>query len=122
MPGEETNDGIKERLDDFIKLSLAGQPIRLEVTVYRNLVKQLSRSESTDDILDETDMCLLMADFKRAPGVRDTPQRVTKIYALCPINEKEIEAKITQNIANERLRMDYARLKEARVQFEAKYF
>jgi hypothetical protein len=34
--------------------------------VYRNLVKQISRSESTDDIDIETDLSLLMADFSPA--------------------------------------------------------
>ena len=122
MAIEEIKIGITERLDDLIKLALTGHTVQLDVTVYKNLVKQVSRSESTDDIDIETDMCLLMADFRPVRTSETKPRMVTKVYGICPLNESEIDAKITRHIANDRLRMDYARLKEARVRFEEKYF
>lgn len=67
-------------------------------------------------------MRLLMADFRPAQGAKGKPERVTKVYAICPINENGIVAKITNPLANQRLRMDCARLKEAKVDLEEKYF
>jgi hypothetical protein len=122
MAVEEAMAGLKERLDDFIKLALSGQTVQLDVKVYEKMVKQVSRSESTDDIEIETDMCLLMADFRPARGPERSPEMVTKVYGICPLNEIEIDAKTSRHIANERLRMDYARLKEAKIKFEQMYF
>ena len=115
-------EGLKERLDDFIKLARAGQTVQLQVKVYKSLIKQVEQSESTDDIIVENDMCLLMADFTPIQSAREKPAVVKKVYAICPINEREIDAKTTRNIANERLKMDYARLKEANIRFEEQYF
>ena len=122
MALDEQRGGLKERLDDFIKLAQSGRSVQLEIKVYTDMVKQLGRSESTDDIDVEADMNLLMADFVPAPGMPAKPEMVTKVYAVCPINENEIDANTTRHIANQRLRMDYARLKEAGVKFEEKYF
>jgi hypothetical protein len=49
-------------------------------------------------------------------------EKVTKVYAISPINEVEVNAKTTRHVANERLKMDYARLKAAGVQFEERFF
>ena len=122
MASEMKATGLKERLDDFINISLSGKPVQLEIKLHERYIKQVSQSESTDDIDVETDRCLFMADFRAIPAVRDIPAIVTKVYALSPINENEIDAKTTRRIANERLRWDYTRLKEARIRFEEKYF
>ena len=74
----------------------------------------MGRSESTDDIDIETDMCLLMADFTPVRRTGGKQEKVTKVYAVCPINESEIDAKPTRYIAGEGLKMDYSRLLEAR--------
>ena len=65
---------------------------------------------------------MLMADFIPNQIAQGMPSMVSKVYAICPINECEIDDKTTRRIANERLRMDYTRLREARVKFEEKYF
>ena len=122
MALDELRSGLKERLDDFIKLAQSGGKVQLEIKAYTSMVKQLGRSESTDDIDIEVDMNLLMADFVPAPVADVKPGIVTKVYAVCPINESEIDANTTRHIANQRLRMDYARLKEVGVRFEEKYF
>ena len=118
----EVKDGLKDRLDDFIKLAGSGQPIQLEITLRRDIVKHVSQAESTDDINIETDLALLMADFKTAYDIADGPEMVSKVYAIGPVNENEIDAKTTRQIANQRLRLDFDRLKEASVSFEAVYF
>ena len=122
MTIENVGGGLNDRLDDFIKLAQSGQMVSLQINVYKNMVKQVVQSESTDDIDIETDTCLLMADFSPPAGTQAKPAMVTKVYAICPINENEINDKTIRHIANNRLRMDYARLKEAQVKFEEKYF
>ena len=114
--------GFKERLDDFIKIALSGKSVRLEVKLRQSYTQQVDRSEATDDIPVATDLSLFMADFEANPPVPDIPEIVSKVYALCPINEDEITTKAILRVANDRLKMDYVRLKEAGVRFEEKYF
>lgn len=122
MAIQEPKEGLKERLDDIIKLALSGQTMQLDIQVYRNLVKQISQSESTDDIDIETDLVLLMADFIPDAESMAKAAKVTKVYAISPLNESEIDSKTTCHIANQRLRKDFMRLKEAGIKFEEKYF
>ncbi|BBO70091.1 hypothetical protein DSCA_40210 [Desulfosarcina alkanivorans] len=122
MAIDEVRIGLKDRLDDFIKLAGSGQPVRLDIKIYEDIVKRVTRSESTDDIDVETDMSLLMASFQDASGVPDGPDTVSKVYAIGPINESEVDAKTTRHVANQRLKMDYARLKEAGITFGEVYF
>jgi hypothetical protein len=63
-----------------------------------------------------------MADFLPAGTGAARPEKVSKVYAISPLNEVEVNAKTTRHVANERLKMDYARLKAAGVQFEEKFF
>ena len=122
MTTNKAIDGLKERLDDFIRLAQSGQSIQLRIRPYRSFTKQVGRSESTDDIDVETDLCLFMADFKLIQGASEASRIVSKVYAISPINEKEVDEKTTRKIANERLKMDFVRLKEAKIRFEEKYF
>ncbi len=118
MAVEDAVRGLKERLEDFIKISLSGKTVRIEVKIYQKIISPVSRSEPTDDTNIATNMCLLMADFRSVGG----PEMVTKVYAICPMNENEVDAKTTRQLANQRLKMDYDRLKEANIIFQEKYF
>ncbi|BBO87283.1 hypothetical protein [Desulfosarcina ovata] len=121
MTIEAIDNGQNERLEDFIRLAMGGRKVSLKINLYRNLVKQVSQSESTDDIPIETDMCLFMADFIPTPLIPGYPEKITKVYALCSINESEVNDKTIRHIANQRLDMDYARLKNAGIVFESSY-
>jgi hypothetical protein len=122
MAFEKIKGGLKDRLDDFIKLAGSGQTVELEIKLHRDIVKHVSQAESTDDINIETDMALLMADFKKTGSAAGDPEIVSKVYAICPINENEIDAKTTRHVANQRLLLDFARLKDAGVNFESVFF
>jgi hypothetical protein len=112
--------GRKTRLESFIELAKSGKQVKILVDLYTRDVKQLGHPEETDDVMDELDMCLLIADF--IPMGLEGEPRVTKVYAVCPINESEVDAKITRYTANERLKMDYKRLKDVKIEFEEKLF
>jgi len=111
MAMEEASASFKKRLGDLIKLALSGQSVQLDIKVHKNLVQQIGRSESSDDINIETDMCLFMAEFRPVQG---KTKMVTKVYANCPINKSQIADETTRHIANKRLRMDDAHLEEAK--------
>jgi hypothetical protein len=122
MPIDELKAGLKDRLDDFIKRAQSGKSVQLEIKTHRDVVKHVVRSESTDDIDVETVMSLLMADFKMVPAAEGDPKMVSKVYAVGTLNASEPDAKTTAHVANQRLRMDYARLKEADITFEETFF
>lgn len=122
MIHETVDNGLTERLEDIIRLAQDGRQISMNINLYRKLVKQLIQSESTDDIPIETDMCLFMADFVPTQSIPDHPTKITKVYAMCSINETEINDKTMRYIANQRLEMDYARLKSAGITFETSRF
>ena len=110
----------RTRLESFIELAKSGRQLKIQVDLYSRDVKQLGHSEATDDVTEESDMSLLIADFIPI-GLEGEP-RVTKVYAISPIDESEVDAKVTRSIANERLKMDYKRLQEAKIEFEEKFF
>ena len=50
-----------------------------------------------------------MADFTSEMSEQDMPEKVTKAYMICPVSDIEINETTALHIANDRLRMDYAR-------------
>ena len=122
MAREEEASNLKGRLDDYINLAGSGKTIRLQTRLYRKWLKQVSRSNATGGIDMDMDMCLLMADFTPLETTQEMPGKVTKPYMICPVKDSESDEKTTRHIANERLRMDYARLRGAGISFEEKYF
>lgn len=110
-----------DRLEDFIELAKSGRDIRAEVVLRRETLKQNVHPDETDDIREEKDVYLLMADFD-FPGEMGGKEKVTKVYFLGDLNETEIEEKVNCGIANERLKMDYKRLEDAKINFEEKLF
>jgi hypothetical protein len=112
--------GRKTRLESFIELAKSGKQVKIEIDLYTREVKQMGHPEETDDVIEELDMCLLIADF--IPKGLEGEPKVTKVYAVCPINESDVDAKITRYIANERLKMDYKRLQDGKIKFEEKFF
>ena len=121
MTKNDVMEGRKERLEDFIELAKAGNQIHLNVNLRREIIKQMIHPDESDNMRVEQDMYLLMADFV-SPDVEVEGLRVSKVYALSSINADEIEEKTTRYIANERLKMDYQRLRKADILFEEKFF
>jgi hypothetical protein len=122
MAPKEAAIDFKGRLEDYIDLARSGKSIRLQVHLYRKWFRQVSRSNATDDLDVATDQCLHMVDFSPVRPEPGMPVKVTKAYMISPINEIEADDKTTRHIANERLRMDYARLKEADIHVQEEFF
>jgi hypothetical protein len=108
------------RLEDFIALAKEGKDICASVDLIKRIVTQTLNPEETEDTKSNSDMYLLVGEYNF--NVAGELQKVIKSYVFGTFAQsKDIMA---QNIrvANERLRMDYDRLRKAHIIFEEKYF
>lgn len=112
--------GDYSRIEDFIALAKEGEKVDLEIELKKQLVTQKVPPEVTEDMRDEVDMYLLIADYIFKVG-KDM-KLVSKVYMFGSSEEPPNALKVNANIANARLKMDYQRLKDAKIIFEEKYF
>ena len=110
---------IGGRLEDYITIAKEGKSITVEIALREQHVKQKSLSGEIGGDSIKPDTYLLFGDyFFEYEGKRHI---VSKIYMYATLEESADATRITRNIANARLKMDYARLKAANIQFEEKY-
>ncbi|MFA4837605.1 MAG: hypothetical protein WC749_16265 [Dehalococcoidia bacterium] len=109
------------RLEDFIALANEGKPIELAIQLKKQIVMQKTQSGEADDLSVGTEMYLLMAQYSQT-GVAGEMPGVTKIYVHGWVGESKAEAEVNRHIANERLIMDYTRLRNGGVIFKEKFF
>lgn len=109
------------RLEDFIALAKEGKPVELEVNLKKEMVSLEMQDEGSEKLHGETDTYLLMAEYTQT-GVEGRVPSVTKIYAQRLSVKTMGEAQVIKHIANERLKMDYNRLRNAGIIFEEKLF
>ena len=108
------------RLAYFIDLAKNGEKVSVQVVLRSQGVAQKVHPDETDDQTGDADMYLLVADFLcESDGLVST---VSKIYVYGAISESVAAGRVNRGVANERLKMDYKRLKEAGIDFEKKYF
>jgi hypothetical protein len=108
------------RLEDLIALAREGEKVLAEVTLRKQLVTQKVHPEETEEMRPDVNMYLLIGDYTFKVG-KDVKQ-VSKVYLYGSAEESMTAAKVDTNIANERLKMDYRRLRAANISFEEKYF
>ncbi len=115
-----TAQRTQARLEDFIHRARKGTPVKLEITLKKHIITEKVHPEQTQDMKSEIDRYLLLGDFAfRAEAEKQT---VTKVYMLGSMEESREYTNVNRNIANERLKMDYKRLRESGITFEEKYF
>jgi hypothetical protein len=108
------------RIEDFIALSKGGKKVTLSIELEKKLVSQKVPPGVTEDMKDEVDMYLLSANYIFKVG--EVAKLVSKVYMFGSSEESPDAVKVNASIANARLKMDYQRLKDARITFEEKYF
>jgi hypothetical protein len=108
------------RIEDFITLAKEGKEVNLGIKLKKQLVTQKVHPEDTEDMKNEVDIYLLTADYFFKVG-KDL-KLVSKVYMFGTSEESPNALKVSKSIANERLKMDYRRLKDAKITFEEKYF
>jgi len=108
------------RIEDFIALAKEGKDVHVEIDLKKQVVAQKVHPGNTEDMKREIDMYLLTADYIFKIG-KDM-KLVSKVYMFGSSDESPDAIKVNKSIANARLKMDYKRLKDAKITFEEKYF
>ncbi len=115
-----TKQRLFNRLEDFIYLAGRGEHVDLTVTLKKQRFTRKFDPYSMVDSEDEIDMCILSADYIFSVGGKTN--KVTKLYVYGIEGESLIAAKNNIFIANERLSMDYKRLRKANIVFKEKFW
>jgi hypothetical protein len=110
----------QRRLEDYIALAQQGKRVRVEVKLRTQPVQQKVHPEETEDLRAEIAMYLLIGDFTLTAEGESCV--VSKVYAFGAEKEPLESAQVNRSIANERLKMDYKRLKDAKIAVDEKYF
>jgi hypothetical protein len=108
------------RIEDFIALAKKGKNVTLEIELLKQAISQKIHPGDTEERKREIEMYLLIGSYTFK--VDGTVNKVSKVYVYGSSDESANDVKINKNIANERLKMDYNRLKEANIKFREKYF
>jgi hypothetical protein len=108
------------RLEDFISLSRKGEKVDLTVTLNKQIFTRKFPPYTTGESEDEIDMYILSADYFFV--VEGKVNEITKFYVSGIEGESPGKTKHTIHIANERLKMDYTRLKEGKIVFLEKFW
>ena len=114
------DDKKLNRLEYFIRLAKRGKKVDVEITLRKELVEQRVHPDQTDDMTGMTHMYLLFGDYLcECEGEVST---ISKIYMYGTAEESVAASQVNKGVANERLKMDYRRIKDARIRFQEKYF
>jgi hypothetical protein len=115
-----TEQRMFNRLEDFISIAKKGEKVELTVELNKRIFTRKFGSFTMEDPEDEIDMYILSADYLFV--VDGEALEVTKYYVSGIEGESLIETKNNIHVANERLKMDYKRLKEAEIIFLEKFW
>jgi len=107
-------------LEDFIRLAKEGKDVRVSVKLRKLNIPVKIHPAHTEEGKGEAQSYLLIGDYKCSVG--EEVEQVPKVYMFGSADESLNAAKMHKNIANERLKRDYNRLREAKIKVEEKYF
>ena len=108
------------RLEDFIGRFRSGEKVGLEIRLTkRDLTQQVPPQHATG-MKTQRELYFLIGDFLFGSG--NDIVTISKVYAYGIPDEPETVEQTNKSIANERLKMDYQRLKDASIALEEKYF
>ena len=108
------------RIEHFIALAREGEKVDLAIELKKEHVTQKIPRGLTRDMKEEVGMYLLIADYIFKVG-KDM-KIVSKVYVAGSSEAPPDVIHANSNIANARLKMDYQRLKDAKITFEEKFF
>ncbi|HMK50297.1 MAG TPA: hypothetical protein VK435_09610 [Thermodesulfovibrionales bacterium] len=113
-------EGVLNRLEDFISLAKSGEGIDLTVSLNRHVLTRKFYPYKPGESEDEIDMYFLAADFVFKVG--DRTHEITKFYASGIEGDSASNMAKSVHVANERLRMDYKRLIGAGLVFSENFW
>jgi hypothetical protein len=115
-----TEQSMFSRLEDFISLAKKGEVVNLTVTLNKQIFTRKFDPFTTGEPEDEINMYILSADYLF--DVKGEHREVTKHYVSGIEGESSSITKRNIYVANERLNMDYKRLRAAEIVFSEKYW
>jgi len=115
-----TEQGMFGRLEDFISRAEKGETVDLTVVLKKQFATRKFDPYTMGDPEDEIVMYMLSADYVFTVG--EEVREVTKYYASGIEGESRDDAERKIYVANERLKMDYKRLKQAKIIFSEKFW
>ncbi|MDA8086355.1 MAG: hypothetical protein M0Z75_06590 [Nitrospiraceae bacterium] len=107
------------RIEDFINRAKEGKKMKLTVNLRKQLVFQKEHPELSQG-MEMLPMYLYCADYTFRSA--DIEKVISKIYVYSSAEESFSESIIDKDIANDRLKLDYHRLRDAGIEFVEKYF
>lgn len=110
-----TEKSVVSRLEDFICMAKKGDKVDLTVTLNKQIFTRKFYPNKTGTSEDEIDMYILTADYVFL--LEGKTHEITKFYASGIEGESLGESKHNVYVANERLKMDYKRLRDAKIVF-----
>ncbi|SPF41163.1 conserved hypothetical protein [Syntrophobacter sp. SbD1] len=108
------------RLEDFIRLSKQGKDVQITIDLRKLTIKQKVHPQETEESTGEIDSYLLVGDYNCRAGGQ--AWKIAKVYVMGSMEESLDTVNMNRNIANDRLKMDYRRLKDARIKIEEQFF
>ena len=107
-------------LEDFIQLAKEGEDVSVSVELRKQYIPVKVHPAHTQEGKSETESYLLVGDFTCSVG--EEVHKVPKVYVFGSAEESLEAGKMHKNIANERLKRDYRRLRDAKMKVEEKFF
>lgn len=108
------------RIEDFIELANKKQGISVTVKLCEVPVIQKVHPEQTEDMDREINMYVMFGDFSFV--VDSAKKTISKSYVYGSKEASGDISAVNRSVANDRLKMDYKRLKGAGIEVEEVYF
>ena len=110
-----TKQRVFNRLDDFITIARKGKEVELTIVLDKRIFKRKFAPSTMGDPGDEIDTYILAANYVFV--VEGKIREFTKFYAFGVEGDSPSAVQREIDVANERLKMDYKRLREAKIIF-----
>jgi uncharacterized protein YecE (DUF72 family) len=107
-------------LNDFIRLANEGKDVKVGVALRKEMFVQKAHPLDTEEKRGEIDVYFLIADF--TCDVQGEVYKVSKVYIFGTAGESMNTARFHKLIANDRLKRDYQRLKDAKIRVQEEHF
>ena len=115
-----TKQSAFSRLEDFITIARKGEEAELTVVLDKRLFTRKFAPYTMGDPGDEIDTYILAANYVFV--VEEKSHEFTKFYAFGVEGESPSAVQREIDVANERLKMDYKRLRDENIVFLEKFF
>jgi len=107
-------------LEDFIQLAKDGEDVGVSVELWKEYMPVRVHPAHSEEGKSETESYLLIGEYTCSVGKE--VHKVPKVYVFGSAEESLEAGRMHKNIANERLKRDYRRLRDAKIKVEEKYF